>query len=128
MFTHTPAAGLAAAAGGVTTLVGEPQNIVIANRAAPRHLKPKSMLGIAACFEAEGDFRKAIPYYQRIYVLYGAYTDQVAEAYLRSGLAFEKLQDPGAAARTYREMLENETIASTQEADKARVRLSKLQS
>lgn len=106
----------------------EDYNIVIANRAAPRQLKPRSMLGIAACLEAKGDYRKAIPYYQRVYVLYGAYVDEVAAAYLRSGLAFEKLKDPGAAARTYREMLENESLASTQEAEKARTRLSRLPS
>lgn len=101
-------------------------NTVLANRVTPRALKPEALLQLALCMEAQGRPRQAIPYYQRIYVLYGAYTSLVAQAYLRSGLAFEQLADFEAAARTYRELLEKENLAQTAEAAEARKRLEKL--
>lgn len=52
----------------------------------------------------------AVPYLQRIYILYGAFPDLVAQAYLLSGKAFEELKDRLAAARTYVEMLNNPDI------------------
>lgn len=99
---------------------------VLANRASPRALKPESLLATAACLEAQGRPRHAIPYYQRVYVLYGAYTGAVAQAYLKSGRAFEELKDFQSAAKTYREMLELETLSGTKEAAEARQRLEQL--
>lgn len=101
-------------------------NTVLASRGADRSFKPRAMLGIAACHEALGDFRKAIPFYQRIYVLYRAYTGAVAQAYLKSGQAFERLKDLPAAANTYQEMLADEKLASTPEAEIARERLTRI--
>ena len=101
-------------------------NTVLSNRSAPRALKPEALLGIAACLEAQGRHRHAIPYYQRVYVLYGAYDSAVARAYLRSGKAFEQIKDIEAAVRTYRELLDQEALSSTAEALEARQRLAKL--
>ena len=47
------------------------------------------MLEAASCQEALKDYSKAIPYYQRIYVMYAAYEDEMVQAYLRSAAAFE---------------------------------------
>lgn len=104
----------------------EDYNTVLASKGADRSFKPRAMLGIAACHEAQGDFRKAIPFYQRIYVLYRAYTGAVATAYWKSGQAFEKLKDLPAASNTYREMLADEKLAATPEAAQARERLSRI--
>lgn len=101
-------------------------NTLLANRATPRMVKPQAMLGIAACLESKGDVKKAIPYYQRIYVLYKAYTEPLAQAYLRSGSAFEKIQDREAAANTYKEMLAVESLSGRPELEEARARLAKL--
>ena len=101
-------------------------NTVLSGRSAPRMLKPEALLGIGACLEAQGQYRHAIPYYQRIYVLYGAYTSAVARAYLRSGIAFEQLKDMEAAAKTYHEMLGQDSLSGTPEATEARQRLLKL--
>lgn len=103
-------------------------NTALSSRVTPRALKPRALLGLAACQEARGDYRKAIPFYQRIYVLYQAYTDAVAEAYLRSGAAFEKLNDRQAALNTYQEMLSLEPLAGRPELDEARRRIARLQS
>ncbi|MBU1693859.1 MAG: tetratricopeptide repeat protein [Verrucomicrobia bacterium] len=101
-------------------------SVVLANRSTPRTLKPEALLNIAACLEAQDRPRQALPYYQRVYVLYGAYAPAVARAYMGSGKAFEKIKDYESAARTYREMLELETMTGTPEAVEARQRLTNL--
>ncbi len=69
--------------------------------------------------------KAAIPYYQRIYILYGKWRNSVAKAYLRSGEAFEKIDDLEAARKTYEELANSEDLASMPEADQARERLKK---
>lgn len=103
-------------------------NNVLASRASPRQLKPRAMLEAATCLEAQGDISKAIPYYQRIYVMYAAYTEEMAQAYLRSAQAFEKIKDSQSAINTYREMLAVESLAGRPELDEARKKLAKLES
>jgi len=97
-------------------------NDILANRAAPRRLKPEALLGIAACLEAQKEWTQAIAYYQRIYVLYGAYRKQVAVAYVNSAACFEKLGKKQEAVNTYDEFLENEVSRGTPEAAVARQR------
>lgn len=101
---------------------------VLAARSTPRELKPQALLALGLCKEQQNKWREAIPYYQRIYVLYAAYRDETAEAYLRSARAFEKLRDPEAAVRTYREMLASERLEGHAGLDEARRRLEKLES
>jgi len=101
-------------------------NAILANRAAPRRLKPEALLGIAACMEAQQEYSQAIAYYQRVYVLYGAYKKAVVEAYLRSGACFEKLGDTSAALNTYREFLNSDFAPGTAAAAFARQRIAKL--
>ena len=72
------------------------------------------------------DPRKAIPYYQRIYVLYGGWTDYVAKAYLKSGIAFEQLEMKDDARNTYVEMLANEDLQRKPEYKQAEERLQAL--
>lgn len=102
-------------------------NNVLASRASPRLLKPRAMLEAAACQEALGEWKLAIPYYQRIYVMYAAYVDEMAQAYLRSAIAFEKLQDRGAAVNTYHEMLAAPGLAGRPELEEARANLARLE-
>lgn len=101
-------------------------NAILANRAAPRRLKPEALLGIAACMEAQQEFAQAIAYYQRVYVLYGAYRKAVIQAYLRSGACFEKLNDKQAAIKTYREFLDSDFSPGTAGAAHARQRIAAL--
>ena len=103
-------------------------NAILANRAAPRRLKPAALLGIAACHEAQHEYAQAIAYYQRVYVLYGAYKKAVVTAYIRSGDCFEKLGDKTAALNTYREFLESAHSPGTAAAARARQRIAALSS
>lgn len=104
----------------------EMYNQVLANRAAPRPMKPEAILGIAACFTEQGKAREAIPYYQRIYVLYRAYPGALATAYLKSAEAFEQIRDLPAALRTYRELVDTPELKGTPEWRKAQERLSQI--
>ncbi|MBR6022844.1 MAG: tetratricopeptide repeat protein [Kiritimatiellae bacterium] len=97
-------------------------NDILANRAAPRRLKPEALLGIAACLEAQREWNQAIAYYQRIYVLYGAYKKQVALAYVRSAACFEKLGKTAEALNTYNEFLDSDAARGSAEAAIARQR------
>jgi TolA-binding protein len=101
-------------------------NAILANRAAPRRLKPEALLGIAACMEAQQEFAQAIAYYQRVYVLYGAYRQAVVQAYVRSGACFEKLGDKASALNTYREFLDSDFSPGTAAAAHARQRIATL--
>lgn len=71
----------------------------------------------------EGKPNLAIPYFQRIYVMYGRWSEWVAKAYYRSGEAFEKLQDTEAARKTFQELAEKEELAELPEFKKAQDRL-----
>ena len=101
-------------------------NTILANRAAPRHLKPEALLGIGACMEAQHEHAQAIAYYQRIYVLYRAYRPAVIQAYMRSAACFEQLGDTQAALNTYREFLESDFAPGTAAAANARQRIAAL--
>ena len=101
-------------------------NAILANRAAPRRLKPEALLGIGACLEARNEYAQAVAYYQRIYVLYGAYRAAVVQAYMRSGACFEKTNDRQAAINTYREFLDSDFSPGTAAAAQARQRIAAL--
>jgi len=89
-------------------------------------LKAQALLAIGDIEMARSQPKKAIPYYQRIYILYGKWRETVAEAYLRSGEAFEQLKDSAAARKTYEELVGNEDLAVLPQAAAAREKLKKL--
>ena len=103
-------------------------NDILANRAAPRRLKPEALLGIASCLESQKEWNQAIAYYQRVYVLYGAYKKQVAIAYVRSAACFEKLGKIKEALDTYDEFLGSDAARGSAEAALARQRRDALRS
>lgn len=99
---------------------------LLADKVARGPDKAEALFRIAEIHLAAGRPRLAVPYYQRIYVMHRRWLDWVAPAYLRSGLAFEKLNDPTAARRTYQELLEDPQFAERPELPEARARLSAL--
>jgi len=70
--------------------------------------------------------RKAIPYFQRIYIMYGRWSDYVAKAYWESGQAFEALNMRNEAVNTYREFANNTHLKEKPEYGKALERLSQM--
>jgi len=73
-----------------------------------------------------GDPGKAVPCYQRVYLMYGRWPDCVARAYWQSGQAFEQLTRRDEAVATYRELVGRADLASFDETGKARQRLAEL--
>jgi len=71
----------------------------------------------------QNDPKRAIPYFQRIYVMYGRWSDVVAKAYWQSGQAFEKMNMAAEAAKTYQEFTSQEHLKETPEFPKALERL-----
>lgn len=99
---------------------------LLANKFAAGRQKSEALYRIAEMQMRQEKPQLAVPYYQRIYVMYGKWPEWVAKAYLRSGEAFEKLKDTDAARRTYAELLDNELLQSQPERAQAEQRLEKL--
>ena len=91
----------------------------------PSKLKAKALLSLGEIEMSRQRPQMAVPYYQRIYVLYGKWRDTVAQAYLRSGEAFEQLNDTEAARKTYEELANSEDLGSLPQAQTAREKLKK---
>ncbi len=70
--------------------------------------------------------KQAIPYFQRIYIMYGRWGDYVAKAYWESGQAFETLQMRQEAVNTYQEFANNTHLKETPEYQRAVDRLKQL--
>ena len=99
---------------------------LLADKTAPSQDKAQALFRIAEAQMRQKKPQQAIAYYQRIYVTYGRWRDLVAKAYLRSGEAFELLQDKEAARRTYEEFMANELLADQPERKAAQTRLGSL--
>ena len=100
---------------------------LLADKPTPGAIKSEALFRLAELQMRQNKPQLAVPYYQRIYVMYGRFPDWVAKAYLRSGEAFEKLQDNDAARKTYEELIANEQLANLPEHQQAADRLAKLQ-
>ena len=100
---------------------------LLGDKSIPGKIKAEALAALGDLQMQLGKTSTAIPYYQKIYIMYGRWSAPVARAYLRSGEAFEKLQDKEAAIKTYREMLEREELAEFAETRQAREHLARLE-
>jgi TolA-binding protein len=98
---------------------------LLASQNVPGKLKAQALLALGEIEMSRQRPQTAIPYYQRIYILYGKWRDTVAQAYLRSGEAFEQLKDTEAARKTYEELANSEDLGSLPQAQTAREKLKK---
>ena len=92
----------------------------------PGKLKAQALLALGELEMQRDRPQVAIPYYQRIYILYGKWREAAAKAYLRSGEAFEQVADFEAARKTYEELANSEDLASLPEAERAREKLKNI--
>ena len=120
----TTRAGIELEAGNKDKAV-EAYTRLLAAENVPTKLKAKALLSLGEIEMSRQRPQMAIPYYQRIYVLYGKWRDTVAQAYLRSGEAFEQLNDTEAARKTYEELANSEDLGSLPQAQTAREKLKK---
>ncbi len=88
--------------------------------------KAEALYGMGQSYLNQKKPELAVPYFQRIYILHGRWNEWVAKAYVRSGEAFEALQDKDAARKTYDEMTKLERLKDLPEMEEARERLQAL--
>jgi TolA-binding protein len=86
----------------------------------------EALYKIGMVYLAEDQPREAFAFFQRTYVLYSAYKEWAARAYLRSGQALEALGLAGQAAQTYREFLERDEYQGMPQYLEAERRLEQL--
>jgi tetratricopeptide (TPR) repeat protein len=86
----------------------------------------QALYEIGSTLLKENEAKQAIPYFQRIYIMYRRWDDYVAKAYWESGQAFEKLQMNNEALNTYKEFIDNTHLSDQPEYAKARERLNQI--
>jgi len=99
---------------------------LLASDIVPKQAKAEALYRIGELHLEEGRPELAVPYFTRVFVMYGRWAEWVARSYLANGQAFERLKDMDAARRTYAEMLAREELSNFPEAATARERLEKL--
>ncbi len=95
----------------------------LAEKATPRRLKAEALVALGRLHIDNAEPRKAAPYFQRVFVLYGAYPDLAAQAYLGSADAMAKMGEPVEEARVLLEFAGREDLAGP-EPEKAREKAS----
>ncbi|MGF1655705.1 MAG: tetratricopeptide repeat protein [Verrucomicrobiales bacterium] len=99
---------------------------ILGNEYAPGQDKAQALWDIGQIWTQRGDETKAFAYYQRIYVMYGRWSELVAKAYLQCGQILEKRNDLAGARKTYDEMLSRQELAEFPETQEARQRAERL--
>ncbi|MEZ5278716.1 MAG: tetratricopeptide repeat protein [Opitutaceae bacterium] len=79
-------------------------------KSARGRLHAEALRALAETALADGDSARAIACFQRIYTLYQAYDDLVAEAWFRSAGLFEERGDLSAAYNSYLQLATNERL------------------
>ncbi|MEO0796981.1 MAG: tetratricopeptide repeat protein [Verrucomicrobiota bacterium] len=74
--------------------------------------RSQALLGLGLAYRASGDYRKAIPFFQRVFLFYRAFPDEVVAAYIGSARCFEAIGDIDSAHSTWTEFVEGEELAA----------------
>ena len=91
-----------------------------------RQLWPEALYGRGECAYLQRDYDVASAYYERIYLMYGHYTDWVAKAYLRRADCLKRTYREAKAREVLNEMLKDDTLAARPEAEEAREMLRRM--
>lgn len=97
-------------------------------KSTPRRLKAEALLGMGNLHMISQQPGKAAAYFQRIFVLYSAYSDLAAQAYLRCAQAMAQVEGPVEEARVLLELIARDDLgeAADQARNTARKRLDAL--
>lgn len=85
----------------------------------------RALYTIGTLLQEQGKDQEAFAYYQRVYVLYSAYRDWTAKAYLASAQCLAVLGKQEERTNTLKEMVSNESLSTQPEYDEAKKELSK---
>jgi tetratricopeptide (TPR) repeat protein len=101
-------------------------NRLLRHDLATRYQKVEALYWLGEIQMRSGQFALAIPYFQRIYIAYGAEKNRVAQAYLRSAAAFEMLGELGSAQRSYEELVGRKDLEAQPQICEAKKKLTQL--
>lgn len=90
-------------------------------------IKAEALVNLGDLWVATGDRKRALPYYERVYVAYGKFGEWNARAYARRGEALEKLGLPAEALEVYRELGQRQDLESFEEARLAAENIRRLE-
>jgi len=89
-------------------------------------LWPESLYQIGLCRMSEKKIREACAFFERIYLLYGAYPEWAARAYIRRAECLKSLNRRLDAITMYEQLLSDKALAQLPEAATARRELARL--
>jgi len=91
----------------------------------PRQIKAQTLIKLGDLMVAKREELKATAFYERVYVSYGKYRNEVASAYSKRASTLEKLKMTDKAMDVRRELALREDLAATPEAQQAVALLTK---
>lgn len=100
---------------------------LLADKTIPTNHKAQALMCYAEILIAEGEEKKALAYFERIYVAYGKYHHLVATAYLKRGTLLETLGMPEKAKAVFTECITREDLTDLPEVIQAKARLQALE-
>jgi len=112
---------------GVYTAARDALNEILQIKEMRGRPHARALAGLARIEMEQDKAKRAIPYWQRIYTLYRAYPELVAEAYWESAQLFEQIDDPIAARNTVAELLRDERLQSFPQYAQAEAELPRLE-
>ena len=92
---------------------------VLTTETAPAALKAEALLALGQSYVESREHQKAIVYFERLYVVYGKFTELNARAYWARGQSLEKLSLGREALATYEEMVARDDLRRRPEVLKA---------
>lgn len=112
---------------GETFAVRSTLESILENPTAPAAIKAESIYELGRSHLDADEEKKAIVYFERLYVAYGKFGELNAKAYWERGQALEKLQLPREALETYRELAAREDLRRFEQARKAGEKIARLE-
>ncbi len=89
--------------------------------------KALTLYELGESLAGDGEHKKAIVYFERVYVAYGKFSDLNAKAYLARGESLEELKLQKQALETYREFASREELKRFDEANEIGQKISRLE-
>lgn len=100
---------------------------VLENQTVPAAQKAETIFELGQSYLSGGDAKKAIVYFERVYIAYGKFGELNAKAYWERGNALEKLDLKREALETYSELVSRDDLRRFEEAKKAGEKVARLE-
>ncbi len=100
---------------------------ILENQTVAASQKAETIFELGRSYLNEGDAKKAIVYFERVYIAYGKFGELNAKAYWERGNALEKLNLKREALETYQELAARDDLRRYDEAKKAGEKVARLE-